>query len=173
MWEHTSLAFLLLRDSQHFVLEIQLTKRVSLDVLKCIVMVRSTPLVSLLLLWGDHPSQGFASRWDHIARPWSEGRGQKWEGLTSLATAHPSWPWRQRTYAALGGWGGTCVGRLGVWGWSLEDRRLLWTLSKKVFHALPPWNLRSRVTDHLPWTIHTVQQNGAADPLQEGDMLHT
>lgn len=107
-------------------------------------MVWSTSLVSYLLLWEDHPSPCFTSRWDHIARPWSEGCGQKWEGLPSLATACLSWPWRQRMCAALGGLGGTCTGSLGVWGWSLEDRHTFcghWVRRSSMLFHPETWDL--------------------------------
>lgn len=134
-------------------------------------MVSSAPLIFLLVLWGDHPSQPFASRQDHITGSWLVGRGQKWEGLprpghtTDLCVV----PFEQLDR----GWG-THFRSLGLRGKSLEDRHclerpgqghLVWALSEwKIFTALQRWSLGSHVTDRLPWAIHTIQQSGAASP---------
>ena len=166
MWKHTSLAFLLLRDSQHFVLEIQLIKQCKLrhvemhcDGLKHIL---SIPPASV----GGPPfSALYIKMWPHcqalVRGTWAEVGGAAQPGHSvSLLTL-------EAEGMCCTAWvGGNMCWEPGgprfIFG---GQTHLLWTLSKTVFNALPPWNnLGSRVTDHLPWTTHTVQQNSAADP---------
>ena len=165
MWEHTSLAFLLLRDSQHFVLEIQLIKQCKLRSVEMHcdgskhtlsgppASVGGPPFSVLCIKMGPHRQALVRGTWAEVGGADQPGHSTSLLTLEAEDVCCTRWVGRNMCREPRGP-------RLIFGG----QTRLLWTLSKKVFNALPPWNLGPCVADHLPWTIHTVQQNSAANP---------